>query len=145
MTMKAIRVYDGSLACAMLLLAGAAKTASAKGRGGSLDDIFKTASDCVKAGTVCLRHCQEALSKGDLSLKDCQASVQNMLAACEAMASVAGQASAPEASLRAMAAACARFCRDCEAQCQKHAKHHKVCADCMKSCAACAKACEAYA
>jgi Cys-rich four helix bundle protein (predicted Tat secretion target) len=110
-----------------------------------LDAVVAAAESCLKTARVCQRHCLEMLGRGNTSLKDCGDSVNNVLAACEAMVKIGALRSAPDEDLKAMAKACGRFCRSCEAQCRKHASEHKICADCMDSCAACAKACEAYA
>ena len=45
----------------------------------------KAAGHCVSAGQVCLTHCITLLSKGDTSMKDCAAAVNQMLALCGAM------------------------------------------------------------
>ena len=51
----------------------------------------KAAGHCVSAGQVCLTHCITLLSKGDTSMKDCAAAVNQMLALCGAMQNLAAQ------------------------------------------------------
>lgn len=123
----------------------AAAPAAAPASGSALDAIVAAAEHCLTKARACQRHCLQMLGRGDTTLKDCDDTVHNMLAACQAMATIGALRSASDEDVKAMAKACARFCRSCEATCKKHADKHKVCADCMESCAACAKACEAYA
>ncbi len=104
--------------------------------------VIDGASDCIKAGELCLAHCADNLAAGDAAMADCQRSVMNMLAVCRAMVSVASYRSAPPADLKAMARTCAGFCRSCEKACEKHAAHHDECKRCMESCRACARACD---
>jgi Cys-rich four helix bundle protein (predicted Tat secretion target) len=118
---------------------------SAAGATDKLAAIVAAAEHCLKTGIDCQRHCWEMLGKGNLDLKECGDTTQNMLAACEAMVKVGSYRSASEANLKLLTSACAGFCRACEEQCRKHASKHKICADCMQSCVNCAKACEAYA
>jgi Cys-rich four helix bundle protein (predicted Tat secretion target) len=136
------------IASAMLAAPALALTqlaAAADAPGGDLDAVVAASEHCLKTGMACLRHCQKMLGGGDTTMKDCEATVENMMASCEAMVKIGGYRSASEKDLKAMARACAAFCRSCEAECRKHAKKHQVCADCLDSCTACAKACEAYA
>jgi len=88
------------------------------------------------AGEACLTHC---LRQKDDSMAACAVTVRDMLASCQATLSLA---SAQSKHLPAMAALCAKICRDCEAECKKHADHHAECKRCMESCARCAAACE---
>ncbi len=101
--------------------------------------LFAAAQDCVRAGTICLDHCVRLLSTGDKSMAECAATVRAMLPLCTATSELALQKSA---HLKALAAVCAKACRDCEAACKKHAMHHAECKGCMESCAACATECE---
>jgi len=110
-----------------------------------LATIVNTANHCAHTGEACIAHCMALLASGDTSMADCNRSVHNMTAVCRAMAAVASYATAPVAEIKALAAACAQFCRNCAAACEKHSGHHEVCKQCMESCLACAKACEAFA
>ncbi len=102
-------------------------------------ELYEAALDCVRVGTECLDHCVRSLSTGSKMMAECAGTVRAMLPLCEALASLALQDSK---HLKALAAVCAKACRDCEAACKKHAGHHAECKACMESCARCAAACE---
>lgn len=102
----------------------------------------KAAGRCVAAGQVCLTHCITLLSKGDTSMKDCAAAVNQMLALCGAMQNLAAQNSRLTPSL---AKVCIEACKQCAAACQKHAAHHAECKACYESCTDCIKECEKIA
>lgn len=102
----------------------------------------KAAGHCVSAGQVCLTHCITLLSKGDTSMKDCAAAVNQMLALCGAMQNLAAQNSRLAPSL---AKVCIEACKQCAAACQKHAAHHAECKACYESCTDCIKECEKIA
>lgn len=102
-------------------------------------DVYEAALECVRAGTECLDHCIRSLQAGDTMLAECTSTVRAMLPLCRATAELALQDSK---HLKALAAVCAKACRDCEAACKKHAGHHAECKACMDSCAKCAAACE---
>ena len=95
----------------------------------------KAAGHCVSAGQVCLTHCITLLSKGDTSMKDCAAAVNQMLALCGAMQNLAPS----------LAKVCIEACKQCAAACQKHAAHHAECKACYESCTDCIKECEKIA
>ncbi|MCC6274939.1 MAG: four-helix bundle copper-binding protein [Leptospiraceae bacterium] len=99
-------------------------------------------SDCIKTGNICKDHCLISLADGDKTMLGCAKSVNEMLAACEALfqLAVANSEFAPK-----MAAICMEICLKCEKECQKHAAKHKVCADCGASCKACADECKKIA
>ncbi len=101
--------------------------------------LYEAALDCARVGTECLDHCIRSLSTGDKMMAECAATVRAMLPLCDALASLALQDST---HLKALAAVCAKACRDCEAACKKHAGHHAECKACMESCKRCAAACE---
>jgi Cys-rich four helix bundle protein (predicted Tat secretion target) len=105
-------------------------------------ELFDAARDCLRTGLICLDHCVRSLSTGDKMMAECAATVRAMLPLCEATSALALQNSA---HLKALAAVCAKACRDCEAACKKHANHHAECKACMDSCGKCAAACEKVA
>lgn len=102
-------------------------------------EVYEAALACIRAGTECLDHCIRSLQAGDKMLVECTTTVRAMLPLCRATAELALQDSA---HLKALAAVCAKACRDCEAACKKHAGHHAECKACMESCKRCADACE---
>jgi Cys-rich four helix bundle protein (predicted Tat secretion target) len=110
----------------------------------ALAKISETTQACVRDGRICVARCTEHLAAGDEGMADCQRSVMNMLAVTEAMSEVASYRNANPKQIKALAAACAEFCRACAAACEPHKDHHAECKACMDSCLACAKACEAY-
>jgi hypothetical protein len=42
-------------------------------------------------------------------------------------------------------ALCAKICRICAIECEKHAAHHNTCKVCAEACRTCASICEEYA
>lgn len=104
--------------------------------------LLDAALECIKAGETCLDHCVRTLSTGDKSMAECAATVRAMLPTCHALADLTRLNSA---HLKALAAVCAKVCRDCEAACKKHQNHHAECKACMESCQKCAAECEKVA
>lgn len=105
-------------------------------------EVYEAALACARTGRECLDHCIRSLSTGDKMMAECAKTTQTMLPLCEAIAQLA-MLDSPH--LKALAAVCAKACRDCEAACKKHSGHHAECKACMESCAACATACEKLA
>jgi Cys-rich four helix bundle protein (predicted Tat secretion target) len=103
--------------------------------------VIDTAMDCVKLGRECAQHCVMMFQMGDQSLKDCYATVQELVVSCNALAELAIQNSA---HLREFIQVCTKVCESCETECRKHEKHHQMCKDCADSCKACVKACDDY-
>lgn len=104
--------------------------------------ILEAAGACVAKGQACLAHCLVLLGGGDKSLGDCAQAVNQMLAACGALQSLAAQASPLVGS---MAKVALDGCKDCQKACRPHAAKHAECKSCMESCAECIKQCEALA
>ena len=102
-------------------------------------EMYDAALACVRVGQECLDHCVRNLSTGDKMMAECAGTVRAMLPLCEAVVELSRLDSA---HLKALAAVCAKACRDCEAACKKHSGHHAECKACMESCARCAAACE---
>lgn len=107
--------------------------------------LLESTEACARAGRVCLARCTDHLAAGMTAMAPCQRAVMNMLAVVEAMASVAGYASADPKLVKQLAKTCAAYCRACAAACQPHAAQHAECKACEDACIACAKACEAMA
>jgi Cys-rich four helix bundle protein (predicted Tat secretion target) len=109
----------------------------------ALQAIALSTAACQRDGRVCLAKCTEHLAAGMPAMETCQRAVMNMLTVTAAMADVAGYRNADSKNIKALAVACASFCRACAANCEPHKDHHAECKACMESCLACAKACEA--
>ncbi|HQC27930.1 MAG TPA: four-helix bundle copper-binding protein [Methylotenera sp.] len=104
--------------------------------------LVAAAADCIQKGQVCLSHCLQLLGQGDKEMAACAKSVNQMLALCGALQSLANQESAylPQLAKIAMDA-----CNQCEDECKKHADKHEACKACGESCNACAKECKKIA
>lgn len=127
---------------AALSLAGRAVAAEPTGGhhgAGPNRDVLESALHCARDGEICMAHCLESFSAGDTMLADCARSVAQLVPVCTALAQLAALKSP---RLAEFAKAAALVCKDCEAQCRKHADHHDFCKDCADSCLACIKACE---
>lgn len=107
-----------------------------------LKAIQDSAAECLTTGRFCMARCTDHLAHGMSAMADCQRAVMNMLAVTEAMANVAGYRSADPKAMKALAQACASFCRTCEKACAVHAAAHEECKACGEACARCAQACE---
>jgi Cys-rich four helix bundle protein (predicted Tat secretion target) len=98
--------------------------------------LVMTSADCVMKGRECVSHCLELIKGGDLTVVDCARSVQELIAACDALHSLAVVKSK---HLVAFARATRAVCVACEIECRKHADKHAECKACMESCSACIK------
>ena len=83
--------------------------------------------------------CSSPRSTARATLAECARSVAQLVPVCTALAQLAALRSPHVAEL---AKAATVICKECEAQCRKHADHHDFCKNCADSCAACIKACE---
>ncbi len=104
--------------------------------------LAAAASDCVQKGEACIAHCLVLLGDGDKDIAACAQSVVQTDAICAALQTAAN---ANSKYLPKLAALAKEACRDCAAECKKHADHHQQCKDCMESCEACARECEKFA
>ena len=111
------------------------------GAGTKYGALVAATSKCVDTAEACLAHCIAQLTAGDLEMKDCAQTTQDVISACTALRQLAVRNAPRTAEL---AVVCGRICRDCEAECKKHEKH-EVCRNCRDSCADCAKECERLA
>ena len=109
---------------------------------GLYDGVLAAAGKCVVDAEVCLAHCIRQLSEGDQSMADCAKGVNQMLALCKALESLAAQNAS---LLAAVAKQCAEACKQCADACKEHAPHHAECKACYESCLACIEACEKVA
>jgi Cys-rich four helix bundle protein (predicted Tat secretion target) len=102
--------------------------------------LAHTAAECVLAGQACIAHCLILLGNGDTSVGECAKSVNQMLAVCGALQSLASQQSKYTAGIARVAY---DLCLACEKECRKHEDKHAECKNCANACAACAKDCKA--
>lgn len=103
------------------------------------DALVAAASKCISTGEACLAHCLVLLAEGDKPMAACAQSVNETLAICTALRSLAGQQSN---HTPAMAKVALDACLECEKECTKHADKHAECKACMEACADCAKECK---
>jgi len=100
--------------------------------------LVAAANECLAKSEICLAHCHQNLAEGDKSLGACAKSVNEMMALCGALGSIAAQ-NAP--SLPKLSAVVLDACHRCEAECRKHQNEHAPCKDCAEACVACAAEC----
>ncbi|HQW19600.1 MAG TPA: four-helix bundle copper-binding protein [Rhodocyclaceae bacterium] len=107
--------------------------------GGSINysELAHAATHCVMFGEACIGHCLELLGQGDKDMAACAKSVEETLAACNALRQLATWESV---YVPRMAKVVMDICKTCEDECRKHEKH-KPCRDCAEACAACYKEC----
>ena len=100
--------------------------------------LIDSALQCVKTGEICSAHCTTMLEQGDRAMAECQRRVDETVAVCEALASLAARGSP---LVPRMAAIVHDACNACEKECLKH-KEHAVCSACADACVACARECK---
>ncbi len=94
--------------------------------------LVDATADCLKKGEACEQHCFTLLGSGDTSMAACAMAVRDMLASARSLLTLA---SAGSKYTKATARVCADICKDCEAECKKHAAQHQPCKDCGDACA----------
>lgn len=110
----------------------------AHGNAGKYDAVMQSAAHCVMTGETCLAHCHIVLADGEKEMAECAKSVNELVAVCTALRSLAAQG-APRTP--AMAKVALDTCLACEKECRKHEKKHSQCKDCADACKACADDC----
>jgi Cys-rich four helix bundle protein (predicted Tat secretion target) len=95
--------------------------------------IVDAAKSCISKGESCRRHCIRTIRSGDNSLQDCLRAIEAMLPVCQAMSRLAVNNAS---RLKDLGKVCLDVCRDCEAECIKHAGHHAECKACKEACSA---------
>jgi Cys-rich four helix bundle protein (predicted Tat secretion target) len=121
----------GAIACgAQKAVAGA--TAGPQPVAAPSSDVAEASLQCVRTGLACKAHCVAMLTTGDTSMAACLRTVTEMLSLSEALAELASSGSPRTAALAKVSL---DACRDCEAECRKHAGHHDVCKNCADACA----------
>jgi len=100
--------------------------------------LVTSASNCVTLGEICLNHTHEVVAKGETALAECAKSVNELIAACTALRSLAAQNSS---FVPKYAKLTAEVCKSSEAECRKFEKNHVECKACADACAACIAEC----
>ncbi len=103
--------------------------------------IAQSAGDCVRTGEACLAHCIEMMGGGNAEMADCAKSVNQLIALCAALQSLANQSSPHTGKLAKVSM---QVCKECQKECEKFPKH-EVCKACAEACASCYKECEKIA
>jgi len=104
--------------------------------------LIAAATECMTKGQICLSHCLDLLAAGDKEMLGCAKAVNETIAICSALQSLAIQ---DAKSLKSMAKIAEDTCLACEKECRKHEDKHKECKDCAEACVNCAKQCKAIA
>ncbi len=112
------------------------------GAGGGMEEMHpplygaleKTSIECVATGNDCLRHCFGMFSMKDTGMAACADAVFQLVAACNALASLAAVNST---HVPAVAKTVALICNDCKKECDKFPKivECKACGDACQKCA----------
>lgn len=132
----------GSIACGNPAVAQQSPNAPAHHHGGGNAELSDAAHNCMTKGEACIAHCIGMLSAGDTSMAGCMKTVHEMQAVMQGLAAAAASGSK---HLPALAKVALEFCKDCEAECRKHADKHAVCKDCADACARTVAACQKVA
>lgn len=132
----------GALACGGATAGAQNAKAPPAGGSSSPTGLGDAALDCLAKGNACVAHCIRMLGAGETAMAGCARSSYDMTVAMEALAKLAASGSS---HLPAYAKLAAEFCRDCVAECAKHADKHTVCKDCMDACTRTIAACQAVA
>jgi len=103
------------------------------GHGIQYPEVAATAGWCVLKGQECIDHCITVMKTGDVSLADCMRSVEQLVAACNALRVLT---ISDWKDLRKFAKAVQSVCESCETECRKH-ERHAPCKACAESCADC--------
>lgn len=101
--------------------------------------LAEAAYACIGKGQSCLAHCIGMLSAGDTTMAGCAPAVHDMHAVMQGLAAAAASGSR---HLKELARVAMEFCKDCEAECRKHADKHVVCKECMEACQRTIAACQ---
>jgi Cys-rich four helix bundle protein (predicted Tat secretion target) len=116
---------------------GAAPAGHVHGAGDT--GLAEAAYGCLGKGQSCLSHCIGMLAAGDTTMAGCAPAVHDMHAV---MVGLAAAAASGSRHLKDLARVAMSFCKDCEAECRKHADKHPVCKDCAEACAKTIAACQ---
>jgi Cys-rich four helix bundle protein (predicted Tat secretion target) len=104
-------------------------------------ELADAALGCLGAGAACISHCLMLLAGGDTSMGPCSERAFAMRSMMESLAALA-HTNSPH--LPELARLAAKFCKDCEEECRKHADKHPTCKACAEACAKTQAACAKY-
>ncbi|MES9972489.1 MAG: four-helix bundle copper-binding protein [Candidatus Thiodiazotropha sp.] len=96
------------------------------------EDLVGAVNNCLDKGQRCISHCLVAFKEGDLTLADCAAKANEMLAICEGFSYLVTSNSG---HIKAYAKICQAVCSECEDECRKHEDKHMECKACAEACA----------
>ena len=139
MNRRSLLAASSFVAAAAAISKASAATGSAHQHMAADAALITTALNCIKTGELCKAHCVMMLEQGDTSMAACHRSVNETIAVCQALVSLAGQGSH---AVHGMAKVALDVCKNCEKECRKLEAKHSVCKDCADACAACAKECQ---
>jgi Cys-rich four helix bundle protein (predicted Tat secretion target) len=129
----------GAVALGVAQSAQAAEEKHMHHAAGQYADLAHEAQHCVMQGNACLSHCIVDLKSGNLELVDCLSRVEELIAVCKALGTIAALGSE---HVPAMAAVTKEVCVTCEEECRKFADKHDECAACADACLDCIKECD---
>lgn len=129
-------------ATALFAASGMAVAAEGHKHGAAGTNALADASfECVRTAEAGIRHCLEELGKGDKSLAECAAKMNELKIVCAAMGSLS---SFESGYAKAMARLTLTACEESEKECRKFEKH-KACVECADSCKKCVEECKKLA
>lgn len=96
------------------------------------EDLLQAVNSCLDKGQRCISHCLVAFKEGDLTLAECAAKANEMLAICDGFSYLVTSNSQHS---KAYAKICKAVCAECEEECEKHKDKHQECKGCAEACA----------
>jgi Cys-rich four helix bundle protein (predicted Tat secretion target) len=105
--------------------------------GAKFKALLESSTKCASMGEDCLRHCFDMLAMNDASMGACTKATYDLVAACGALAKLAGTNSA---FTPAFAKVVAEVCTACKKECDKFPAIAE-CKACGEACQACADEC----
>lgn len=100
--------------------------------------LLRSLGKCLTIAEACRAHCNQLLAGGDTSVAGCAKTVDEMIAGCRMLSTLAANKSN---HLVAAGKLAAQLCADCEKQCRIHENHHAICKACAEACKECGAAC----
>ena len=106
----------------------------------ALVECIEACFDCAQACTACADAC---LGEQDIqTLIRCIRLCLDCTGVCEATGKIMSRQTAFDAEMaRSALDACARACRICGDECERHADHHEHCRVCAEACRRCEQVC----